>query len=122
MTELPISSPYRDRPNEPVDDAERERLSQRLKTAYEAGELDDEEFNRRLDRLWAADRLGDLVAVVQGLPPVATHDQPAIVQQSPTGRPGELAPTRSPAPLMLVGGGIIAFAVVLVLIVLLIIF
>ncbi len=118
-----MSSPYRDRPDGPVDDAERERLSQRLRAAYEAGALDDDEFNGRLDRLWAADRLGELVPVVQGLPPVATHDQPAIVQQTPAGRPGELAPTRrAPAPLVLLGGGALAVVVVLLIIVLLIVF
>lgn len=117
-----MSSPYRDRPDAPVDDGERERLSQRLRAAYEAGALDDDEFNARLDRLWAAGRLGELVPVVEGLPPVATHDQPAIVQQTPTGRPGELAPTRSaPVPVALIGGGALALVVVLLIIVLLIV-
>ena len=118
MSELPISSPYRDRPDAPVEDDERERLSARLKAAYAANELDGDEFNARLDRLWSASRLGDLVAVVQGLPPVATHDQPAIVHQSETGRPGELAPTRSAAPMLLVGGVAVAAVVVLLIVLL----
>lgn len=122
MSELPISSPYRDRPDAPVGEDERERLSQRLKAAYAANELDDDEFNARLDRLWSAQRLGDLVPVVQGLPPAATHDQPAIVQQSAAGRPGELAPTRRPAAMLLVGGvavGVVALLVIVLLVLLL---
>lgn len=116
-----MSSAYRDRPDGPVDDAERERLSQRLRAAYEAGALDDDEFNGRLDRLWAAKRLGELVPVVEGLPPVVTHDQPAIVQQTPAGRPGELAPIRrAPAPLVLLGGGVLAVVVLLILVLLIV--
>lgn len=119
MSELPISSPYRDRPDAPVEEDERERLSQRLKAAYAANDLDGDEFNTRLDRLWSAQRMGDLVSVVQGLPPVATHDQPAIVQQSTAGRPGELAPTRSPQALLLVGGvtvGVVALLLIVLLV------
>ena len=93
MSELPISSPYRSRPDAPVTDSEREQLSARLNTAYADGALDADDYQTRLDGLFAATTLGQLVPVVDGLPPAATYDSPSIVA-SGGGRPGELAPAR----------------------------
>jgi hypothetical protein len=111
--ELPISSPYRSTPGLPVDEAERNRLSTRLNAAFEAGSLDPEDYQARLDRLFTARTLGELVPVVQGLPPLATYDAPALVR-STGGRPGELAPARSANGLTLVAVAGIAGAVLLV--------
>jgi len=111
--ELPISSPYRSTPALPVADDERNRLSTRLNAAFEAGSLDAEDYQARLDRLFAARTLGELVPVVQGLPPLATYDAPALVA-STGGRPGELAPARSGNSLTLVTVAGIAGAVLLI--------
>ena len=93
MSELPISSPYRSRPDAPVTDSERELLSARLNTAYADGRLDADDYQARLDTLFAASTLGQLVPVVDGLPPAPTYDSPAIV--APTGgTPGELSEAR----------------------------
>lgn len=93
MSELPISSPYRSTPDAPVTDAEREQLSARLNTAYADGRLDADDYQARLDRLFAASTLGQLVPVVDGLPPAATYDSPAIVATG-AGEPGELSDPR----------------------------
>lgn len=105
-SDLPASSPYRSRPGEPVTDAERERLSARLNAAYAGGSLSDEDYQARLDGLFRAARLGELVPVVQGLPPVAAYDTPDLVAGSAGPPPGELAPARdaSRATLLVVGG------------------
>ena len=93
MSELPISSPYRSTPGAPVTESEREQLSTRLNTAYADGRLAADDYQTRLDTLFSASTLGQLVPVVDGLPPAATYDSPAIV--APTGGvPGELSPAR----------------------------
>jgi hypothetical protein len=118
---LPISSPYRSTPDAPVTDAERDRLNARLNAAYTAGTLDQDDYRTRLDRLFAAQRLGELVPVVEGLPPLPTHSTPAIVTSS-GGQPGELSESRPPGLLtaMVVGGVAVAILVIAILLVLLI--
>jgi hypothetical protein len=120
-SDLPISSPYRSTPTLPVDDDERNRLSSRLNAAFEAGSLDADEYRSRLDRLFAAQTLGELVPVVSGLPPLVTYDAPALVA-STGGRPGELAPARSGNGLTVLTVGGIAGAVLLVVLLLIILF
>lgn len=93
-SDLPISSPYRSTPDVPVSDAEREQVNSRLNAAFESGSIDPDEYQQRLDALFGARRLGELVPVVTGLPPLATYSDPAIVA-SGSGRPGELAPSRN---------------------------
>jgi len=120
MSELPISSPYRSQPDAPVTDAERDRLSARLNTAYADGSLPADDYQARLDALFAAGTLGQLVPVVDGLPPAPTYDAPAMV--APTGgTPGELSQARSATrvSLGLVVGVVVAVVVVLVLLALL---
>lgn len=112
-SDLPISSPYRSTPERPVDDDERNRLSTRLNAAFEAGGLEADEYRSRLDRLFAARTLGELVPVVQGLPPLPTYADPALVA-STGGRPGELAPARSAQGLTVVAVAGLAGAVLLV--------
>lgn len=119
MSELPISSPYRSTPGAPVDDAEREQLSSRLNTAYADGKLDADDYRARLDTLFAAQRLGELVPVVEGLPPLSTYAEPAMMGPSP-GQPGELAPARSGNGLTVLTVGGVAAVVVLIVILLII--
>jgi Domain of unknown function (DUF1707) len=116
---LPISSPYRSKPDAPVTDAERDRLNARLNAAYTAGTLEQEDYQRRLDLLFAAQRLGELVPVVEGLPPLPTHSSPAIVETS-SGQPGELSESRPPGRLTAIVVGGVAVAIVLIAILLVI--
>jgi hypothetical protein len=122
VSELPISSPYRSTPDVPVSDSERNQLNARLNDAFEAGTLEAEDYQLRLDRLFAARTLGELVPVVSGLPPLQTYDAPALVA-STGGRPGELSPARSAnrAALVAVAGvtGAVLLLVVLLLVLLL---
>ncbi len=102
MSDLPISSPYRSTPDAPVTEAERDRLATRLNAAYSEGTVDTDDYRARLDALFSAERMGDLVPVVAGLPPLATYNSPAIVP-SGTGKPGELAEARPAGRLALIG-------------------
>lgn len=112
--ELPISSPYRSTPGAPVSEAEREQLSGRLNAAYEAGSLAPEDYQARLDILFAAQTLGQLVPVVDGLPPSSTYDSPAIVATQ-GGKPGELATARSASGLAVVAvAGVVGLIVLIV--------
>jgi len=114
--ELPISSPYRSTPAAPVTEAERNQLSSRLNAAFEAGTLDADDYRARLDTLFAAQRLGELVPVVQGLPPLQTYADPAIVAAAPGGRPGEVSPARSANGIALVTvGGVVGLLVLIAL-------
>jgi hypothetical protein len=116
-SELPISSPYRSTPGEAVSEAERNQLNTRLNAAYTAGSLDPDDYRGRLDQLFAARTLGELVPVVTGLPPLQTYDDPAMVASS-GGQPGQLAPSRDGRrlTLLLVGGLVVAVLLVLVLV------
>lgn len=121
MSELPISSPYRSTPGAPVSESEREQLSARLNTAYADGRLDADDYQARLDALFAASTLGQLVPVVDGLQPATTYDSPAMVAPS-GGTPGELSAARvaNKVSLGLVVG--ILAAVVIIAILLLVLF
>jgi hypothetical protein len=103
-----------------VTDAERDRLNARLNAAFTAGTLDEEDYHARLDRLFAAQRLGELIPVVEGLPPLPTHSSPAIVASS-GGQPGELSEARPPGRLTaaVVGGVAVAILLIAILLVVL---
>ena len=118
---LPISSPYRSTPDAPVTDNERNRLSTRLNAAYEAGSLDSDDYRHRLDMLFAAQRLGQLVPVVEGLPPLQTYTDPAIVASN-NGEPGQVSTARSATSLavLAVGGVLVLVALIAILLVILI--
>ena len=116
-SELPISSPYRSTPDAEVSEAERNQLSTRLNAAFEAGTLDADEYRVRLDRLFAAQRLGELVPVVEGLPPQQTYNTPALVAGT-GGRPGELAPARNAAGPAMVAVAVVAVSVLVLAILL----
>lgn len=117
MSELPISSPYRSTPDAPITDALRDQLSGQLNTAYTDGKIDADDFQRRLDLLFAAQRLGELVPVVQGLPPLQTYADPAIVASS-GGQPGQLTQPRDASKLAVVTGAAVLGAVILIAILL----
>jgi hypothetical protein len=122
VSELPISSPYRSRPDAPVTDAEREQLSARINTAYADGRLDADDYQARLDSLFAASTLGQLVPVVDGLPPATTYDSPAMVAPS-GGVPGELSEARDARRVSLglvVGVSAVVLVIVILLVVLLV--
>ena len=121
MSELPISSPYRSRPDAPVTDAEREQLNARLNAAYTDGRLSADDYQARLDTLFGASTLGQLVPVVDGLLPATTYDSPALVGSS-GGAPGELAPARDVRGVSLVVVAGVAGAVVVLAILFLVLF
>ena len=119
-SELPISSPYRSTPDAPVTEAEREQLSSRLNAAFTAGNMDQDDYQHRLDALFGAQKLGDLVPVVEGLPPLQTYASPSIVA-STGGQPGELSPSRNSraatlAVVAAVSGLVILIAILLVIV------
>ena len=103
-----------------MTDNERNRLSTRLNAAYEAGSLDSDDYRARLDTLLAAQRLGQLVPVVEGLPPLQTYTDPAIVAGN-NGQPGEVSVARSATSLavLVVGGVLGLIAVIAILLVIL---
>jgi hypothetical protein len=117
--ELPISSPYRSTPEVPVSDAERDQLSRRLNAAYTDGQLQEDDYRARLDQLFAARKLGELVPVVQGLPPVATYNDPAVVA-STGGQPGQLTESRQAGGIALMAVGGVALGILLIAILLLV--
>ena len=121
MSELPISSPYRSTPGAPVTESEREQLSARLNSAYADGKLDADDYQARLDALFAASTLGQLVPVVDGLLPATTYDSPAMVAPS-GGTPGQVSEARdaSGVSLGLIVG--ITAAVVIIAILFLVLF
>lgn len=116
---MPISSPYRSTPDAPVTDEVRDQVSRQLNAAYTAGKIEEDDFRGRLDTLFGARRLGELVPVVQGLPPLQTYASPAIVA-SGGGQPGELTQARDGSKLTLVTGGAVVGAVLLIVILLVI--
>ncbi len=122
MSEVPISSPYRSTPDAPVTEGERSQLSARLNSAYEAGALDSDDYSARLDRLFAAQRMGELLPVVQGLPPLPTHRSPAIVATPDNAAPGQLSTGRSATQLTVLAVGVLAGVVALIAILLIILF
>jgi hypothetical protein len=119
VSELPISSPYRSTPDVPVSEAERNQLSARLNDAFSDGAIDGDDYQQRLDRLFAAQKLGELVPVVQGLPPLQTYASPAIVAGG-GGEPGQLTQARSGGRLAVVTVSALAAVVILIAILLLI--
>jgi hypothetical protein len=110
---LPISSPYRSTPEAPVTEAEREQLSSRLNAAFTAGALEPDDYQGRLDTLFAAQKMGQLLPVVEGLPPLVTYASPAIVA-STGGQPGELSESRSAGGFTLLAVAGVAGLIILV--------
>ena len=118
MSELPISSKYRSTPDAPVSDGEREELTRRLNDAFAGGKLDQDAYSAHLDQLYAAQRLGDLVPVVENLPALQTYNDPAMVQQSGSGRPGEVSQARPANRMAIYAVGAIVLIVIILIILL----
>ena len=118
MSNLPISSKYRSTPNEPVSDQEREQLTARVNEAYTDGKLDDDQYHAHLDLVFAARTLGELVPVVSAVGMAPTYKEPAIVAQTGTNKPGELAEIKAPGRSGLVVLGVVGAGVALLLLLL----
>lgn len=122
MSNLPISSKYRSRPNDPVSEDERNQLSAQLNDTFTQGTVDQDTYDRLLGQIFDAQRLGELVEVVETIGKPATHDTPAIVDQAPKGQPGQLSEIKRPNSALTLGvvggvtGGIILIVLILVLV------
>lgn len=126
MSNLPISSKYRSTPDVAVDDAEREEVTSRLNEAFAAGSLDEDAYRRMLDVTYAAKTLGELAPVVENLPALSTHSQPAAVVQHTSVPVGEVNTPNAAANRRLrnasvyaVLGGLALVAVIIVIVVIL---
>ncbi|MEZ5089832.1 MAG: DUF1707 domain-containing protein [Micropruina sp.] len=123
MDNLPISSKYRSRPHEPLTDAEREELTERLNEEFAKGAIDTDSYRAMLDQVFGAATLGEVASVVAALPAKDTFAVPAVIE-SGNAAPGELVPARGPGKrgaVMLaagIGTGIAAAILLLVLIIL----
>ena len=100
-----------------MTDAEREQLTSRLNAAFTDGKLEQEDYQFRLDQLFAATRMGQLLPVVEGLPPMQTHSSPEIVA-SGDGEPGQLEEPRNASRFALVLIAVVAAVTVLIAILL----
>jgi DUF1707 SHOCT-like domain len=96
-----------------VTEAERNQLSSRLNAAFSEGALAQDDYQARLDRLFAAQKLGELIPVVEGLPPLQTYNSPALVA-STGGQPGELAEAGASSGLTLLTVGAVAGIIILI--------
>jgi hypothetical protein len=119
---LPISSKYRSRPLDPLDDAEREQLAERLNAEYAKGGMDTDTYRAMLDQVFASQTLGQVAEVAAALPGRDTFAVPAVIETG-TVAPGELVPAKGPGnkgALMLVAGLGTGIAVAILLLVLII--
>ncbi len=117
MSNLPISSKYVSTPDVAVDAREREAIVARVNAAFEDGQLDDFDYRACLDRAFAAKTLGELRPVVEKLPVAATYATPANIEQARV-QPGELTPATAPSnrSMLVLGGGIVVAVLLLVLV------
>ena len=119
MDNLPISSKYRSRPLEALDDAEREQLAERLNTEFANGAIETDDYRAMLDQVFAAQTLGEVAGVVAALPAKDTFNVPAVIVTG-SAAPGEMVPAKPTgirAPLLLAAGLGTGIAVVILLIV-----
>ena len=79
VSNLPISSKYRSLPDKPISESEREDFAARLNEEFARGTLDQDDYRRLLDTVFAARTNGDLLPVAEKLPVRQTYDQPGIV-------------------------------------------
>lgn len=112
MTSLPPSSKYLQRPDEPVEEQERESITQKLSDAYADGRISQEEYMSSLDIVYAARNLGELVPVVETLPAAAVNT-PAIVNTG-AAPAGEVTPSRNVLmPTLMAAGGVLVLLMIL---------
>ncbi|MGV8846920.1 DUF1707 SHOCT-like domain-containing protein [Tessaracoccus sp.] len=114
MSSLPPSSKYLQQSNAVVDETEREALTKRLSDAFTDGRLEQDEYMAALDVVYAAQRLGELVPVIEKLPAVAV-EVPNLVRTA--GAPaGQVSTSRNVLlPAVIVTGVILALLVTLAL-------
>lgn len=117
---LPPSSKYLQRSADPVDEVERESITQRLNGAFADGRLSHDEYAAAMDTVYAARTLGDLVPVIERLP-ARIENTPAIVGQGSLPA-GQVTEARNLAPIgLLVGGvGVVLIAMIAILLAVLI--
>lgn len=101
---LPPSSKYLQRAGDPVDDVERESLTARLNAAYADGTLQHDQYSLAMDAVYGARTLGDLVPVVEQLPPPPVNEPALVVQSGPPA--GEVATGRNLLPMTLLVGAV----------------
>lgn len=118
MSSLPPSSRYLQQSGAEVEDTEREALAKRLSDAFADGRLNQDDYMASLDVVYGAQRLGELVPVVERLPAAAV-ETPNMVQTS--GLPaGEISTSRNVLlPALLITGGILALLIILAVVVVL---
>lgn len=118
MTSLPPSSRYLQQSGSAVEDTEREALAKRLSDAFADGRLNQDDYMTSLDVVYGAQKLGELVPVIERLPAAAV-ETPNLVQGS-TLPAGEISTSRNVLlPALLVTGGILALLVILAVLVVL---
>lgn len=122
MPDLPLSSKYRTNPQGAVDDDERAELTERLSAEYTAGRIDQDDYLAKLDVIYNAQTLGDLVPVVSALPPRSTHGVPDIVLKGKGTVPGTVNRSKNLTPLVAgaTAGLVFVAGIVLILLFLLI--
>lgn len=126
MSGLPIVFKFRNDPDRPVQDADRDDLTSRLNEAYTLGDLDTDQYQGLMDGLFNATTQGQLIPVADMLPARFAVNTPAVGGDAPASPPPGMVPMgrRTPVassfqqlkPWYYVAGGI---SVVVVLIVLL---
>ena len=102
-----------------MTEGERNQLSSRLNAAYDGrARSTPTTTTRGWTALFAAQRLGELVPVVEGLPPLPTYADPAIVASAPSGQPGEVSTARNANAVALFAvGGVVALVVLIAILV-----
>lgn len=117
---LPPSSKYLQRSADPIDEAERASITKRLNDAFADGRLTHDEYAEAMDVVYAAQKLGELVPVMEKLP-AAVENVPAIVEQGAVPA-GHLNESRSLVPVAalvgLVGVSLVAVLVILLVLIL----
>ena len=91
------ASPWQQRPDLRIGDAERERAASQLAEHYAVGRLSQEEHSERLDRIWAARTRAELDPVFIDLPGTRLRDTAPVAAGSVTTRDGAASRTASRA-------------------------
>ncbi|PIF01778.1 MAG: hypothetical protein CR979_01970 [Propionibacterium sp.] len=119
MNELPLSSKYRTNAADDVTEDERADIADRLAAQFVDGALNQDDYLAKLNIVYSAETLGDLVPVVQDLTPKPSHNVPEIVQTESSQievEPGELGEVKTKSSTMAAVGGILLLMVVAALI------
>lgn len=122
---LPIVSRFRNDPDRPVQDVDRDDLTERLNEAYARGDLDTDQYRNLMDGLFEATTQGQLIPVADLLPARLAVDAPAVAGDVPAAPPPGVVPMRARQPVArgfqqlkpwyYVAGGIAVVAVLIML-------